>query len=290
MPLPLARLKARIFKALCGQKTRPVRQAENPKEQTRRAAVERQQTFTDRTEEYEKNRAAATTDAERQRLADDFTAYRRKHREEDVASGRRPAGVGPILQQNMWWAWIDIAVRHELEARDHIGTSTDPSDALGKEFAASLVAVTASAIAVEALHGELKYLVPPRNLDKRGRPNEQYKTVRNTLALAFGLDEPDKQRLGAKLKDLFERRNAAVHPYSEALPPAPHPSGVYTTVELARLFNADTSRKAVDCALDVLAIAAAPPQPTRWVQRWVHQNASAHTEHVDPLRLRRDPK
>jgi hypothetical protein len=89
---------------------------------------------------------------------------------------------------------------------------------------------------------------------------------------------------------LFERRNAAVHPYLEALPPAPHPSGVYTTVELARLFNADTSRKAVDCALDVLAIAAAPPQPTRWVQRWVHQNASAHTEHVDPLRLRRNPQ
>jgi hypothetical protein len=290
MPLPLARLKARIAKTLCGQKTRPVRQAENPKEQRRRAKVERQQTFTDREEEYERNRAAATTDAERQKVKDDFTAYRRKHREEDVASGTRPAGVGVILQQNMWWAWIDIAVRHELEARDHIGTSTDPSNALGKEFAASLVAVTASAIAVEALYGELKYLVPPQNLDKRERPNEQYKTVRNTLALAFGLDEPDKQRLGAKLKDLFERRNDAVHPYSEALPPAPHPSGVYTTVELARLFNADTSRKAVDCALYVLAIAAAPPQPTRWVQRWVHQNASAHTERVDPLRLLRNPQ
>jgi len=198
--LPLARLKARIAKALCGQKTRPVRQAEKPFEQARRADVERQQTFTDRVEEYEKNRAAAITDAERKKLADDFTAYRRKHREEDMASGTRPAGSVPILQQNMWWAWINIAVRHELEARDHIGTFTDPSVALGTEFAASLVAVTASAIAVEALYGELKYLVPPQNLDKRERPNEQYKTVRNTLALAFGLDEPDKQRLGAELK------------------------------------------------------------------------------------------
>src|SRR6185436_5136716 len=63
--LPLARLKARIAKALCGQKTRPVRQAEKPFEQARRADVERQQTFTDRVEEYEKNRAAAITDAER---------------------------------------------------------------------------------------------------------------------------------------------------------------------------------------------------------------------------------
>jgi hypothetical protein len=286
MPLPLARLKARIAKALCGQKTR---QAEKPFEQARRAYVERQQTFTDRTEEYERNKAAATTDAERKKLADDFTAYRRKHREEDVASGPRPAGVGLMGRQNMWWAWIDIAVRHELEARDHIGTSTDPSDALGKEFAASLVAVTASALAVEALYGELKYLVPPQNLDKRGRLNDQYKTVRNTLALAFGLDEPDEQRLGAKLKDLFERRNAAVHPYSEALPLVAHPSGVNSTVELAR-FNAVTSGKAVDCALDVLAIAAAPPQPTRWVQRWVRQNALTHTEPVDPLRLRRNPQ
>jgi len=66
----------------------------------------------------------------------------------------------------MWWAWINIAVRHELEARDHIGTFTDPSVALGTEFAASLVAVTASAIAVEALYGELKYLVPRRTSTK----------------------------------------------------------------------------------------------------------------------------
>ncbi|MBF6298992.1 hypothetical protein IU459_15775 [Nocardia amamiensis] len=262
-------------------------QGETPDELKRRAAVERRERFRDREEQFERDRASATTDAEREKIQADFVAERTRHREEDIASGNRAPGVGVIGRQVMWLSWIDIAVRHELEARA-AGTNIDPSSsALGDEFSASLVAITASALTVEALYAELKYLVPSQKLTTSGRKNKQFQIVRNTLGVAFGLTESTTQRLGSRLQSLFERRNFAVHPYSELAPLEAHPGGVMSTAELAR-FNAATSREAVDCAFEVLAVAASPLKPAnRWVERWVGEHASSQADFVAPLRARR---
>lgn len=266
--------------------TDPRKTGETPQELQRRATVERRERFKDRSERFDREVKAAASGEERQRLHDEFQAERAKHRAEDEASGDRPPGIGVIGRQVMWLSWIGIAVRHELEARDaHVGVPS--SDALGEEFSAALVAVTSSALAVEALYAELKYFVPPQKLDRQGRKNVQYQIIRNALAVAFGLDDPAKQRLGSRLQALFEQRNFAVHPYSELSPLVMHHTGVMTTAELSQ-FNAKTSKVAVDSALEVLALAAKPPSTAnRWVERWVGEHAGAHTDIIGPLRASR---
>lgn len=262
-------------------------QGESAGELQRRAAVERREQFKDRSERFNREVAAANSDEERQRLHDEFAEERRKYREEDVANGLRPNGTGVMGRQVMWLSWIDIAVRHELQALAASATGGQSSSALGDEFSSALVAVTASAYTIESLYGELKYLIPSQKLDGKGNKNDQYKVVRNALVVAFGLDDRTRQRLSTPLKNLFTRRNFAVHPYSDLAPLVPHPSGVLSTVELSR-FNAATSSEAVDCALEVLAIAAAASKPAnRWVERWASEHASAHVDYIEPLRAKR---
>jgi hypothetical protein len=256
---------------------------ENAEQQLRRAWVERQEKFKDRTEEFDHEIAAAATSEERQALSDALGAYRTAHRQEDIESGRRPEGASPMIRQPMWAAWIEIAVSHELTARSKAGSPDNPSSSqsLGEEFHTSLVAIAASAHTIEALFGELKYLIPVQR-----RTDKQYQAVRNTFAVAFGWDNRTKDRLSPLLQELFQRRDFAVHPYTDLAPVVSHPSGVVSSAELAD-FNAVTSGVAVDCALDVLAEAANPPSPcNRWVGRWVEEHKSNYMI-VESLRGRR---
>ena len=155
---------------------------ENPEQQLRRAWVERQEKFKDRTEEFDHGIAAAATSEERQALSNALGAYRTAHRQEDIQSGRRPEGTSVMIRQPMWAAWIEIAVSHELTARSKAGSPNNPSSShsLGEEFHASLVAIAASAHTIEALFGELKYLIPVQR-----RTDKQYQAVRNTFAVAL---------------------------------------------------------------------------------------------------------
>jgi hypothetical protein len=91
---------------------------ESPEEQARRAWTERQQTFRDREEDFVRAKAAAMTNEERRALSQDFAEYRRRHREEDVATGRRAAGVSITMHQIMWARWAEVAVEPELVARE----------------------------------------------------------------------------------------------------------------------------------------------------------------------------
>jgi hypothetical protein len=253
---------------------------EKPEQQLRRAWVERQEKFKDRTEEFDHEIAAAATSEERQALSDALGAYRTAHRQEDIQSGRR---APLMIRQCMWREWIAIAVSHELTARSKAGSPDNPSSSqsLGEEFHASLVAIAASAHTIEALFGELKYLIRVQR-----RTDKQYQAVRNTFAVAFGWDNRKKDRLSPRLQELFQRRDFAVHPYTDLAPVVPHPSGVLSSAELAH-FNAVTSGVAVDCALDVLAEAANPPKPcNRWVERWAEEHKSNYMI-VESLRGRR---
>lgn len=238
--------------------------AESSVERQRRAWVEWQESFKDRSELFEQQRIAAETPEERRALEETFASERTAHRQADVASGRRPPDLAIMMRQCMWAVWIEIAVQHELDAREHYRNVVQSGDVrfVGDELRASLVAVIASVSTVEAVYGELKYLIPVQE-----RTDKQYQTLRNAFAAAFGLDEPAKQRLSRQLQTLFEFRDSAVHPYTEMSLAVPHPSGTNSSAEAAQ-FNAINSRTAVDTALAVLAIAAAPTRPfNRWVER-----------------------
>jgi hypothetical protein len=253
-------------------------------EKERRFWTERQQRFKDLEEEFQRNLAAAADPEEQRALKHEFGAKRRLQREEDVRLGKRAPGLSVQMQQIMWARWIEVAVGHELEARQAFKelTSRAHSDPLLKEFRASLVAVTAAAHTIEALFGDMKYLIPVQP-----RRNKRHKQLRHSFRVAFGIPGAEDQRLASELAWLFTRRDSASHPYTESAPTEQHPAGLNTGVENSH-FNAITSGRAVDLAMDLLAVSAVPPKPhNRWIERWAENRAPYHDGVIEELRASR---
>lgn len=255
---------------------------ESPKELQRRAWVERQERFKDANEEYERDLVAARPE-DRRALTQAFSDKRKAHREEDIRAGKRAHGLSVSMRQNMWARWIEVAVEHELAAREaYHGILANPnSDNLIREFHASLVATTATAYTVEAVFGDIKYLIPIQPGRKRNQ------RLRNAFRTAFGTSGPADEQLAGELRWLFTLRDSAAHPYTESVAPARHPAGINTGVEHSH-FNAVTSGRAVDTAMAVLDLAASPLRPsTRWIERWVGERAG-HRPPIEQLKRHRD--
>lgn len=248
----------------------------------RRLRVERYHQLRDAEEDFTEAKAAATSQDERDRLSAEFAPFRRAHREEDVRLGYRPAGGGISMRQNMWARWLEVADAHELDARRAFEAILAGNiNELGSELRNSLVAITASAMAVEALYEDVVYLMPPRR--KLNRADQQFSDL---FTAAFGLAPEDAETLRADLGWLFARRNEAAHPYTEGGPPQRHPAGFDTGAELSR-FNAVQSRRALQVLLRVLGQAEQPPLPAnRWVRRWAQESATHHATIVQPIRAR----
>ncbi len=253
-------------------------------EQERRSWTERQQRFKDLEEEFQRNLAATTDAEERRALKQKFGVERRLQREGDIRLGKRTPGLSIQTHQIMWARWIEVAVEHELEARQAFKElmSRAHSDPLLIEFRASLVAVTAAGHTIEALFGDIKYLIPIQP-----RRNNRHQQLQHSFRVAFGIPDAKDQRFASELAWLFTRRDSAAHPYTESAPTERHPAGINTGVENS-YFNAITSGRAVDLAMDLLAVAEAPPEPhSRWIERWVEERAPYQTGVVEELRTRR---
>jgi hypothetical protein len=197
-----------------------------------------------------------------------------------VAAGRRAASMSIRMRQIMWARWAEVAVEHELDAREAFaGIVVNPeSGSILKDFRASLVAITGAAYAIEAMYGDIKYLIP-----EQPRRDSRALTLWRAFKQGFGIPESTSHRLLADLKWLFELRHHAAHPYTEAEPPQQHPAGVNTGAETSR-FNAVTSGRAVDIMFEVFGHAAAPPTPSsRWIERWVEDRRPYHENALAPL-------
>jgi hypothetical protein len=90
---------------------------ESKVETARREWVERHERFKDSEEQYERQRGKSTDPAERRKLAEEFAAKRRAHREADIALGKRSPNTGVATRQTMWLQWLEIAVQNEMVAR-----------------------------------------------------------------------------------------------------------------------------------------------------------------------------
>jgi hypothetical protein len=75
-----------------------------------------------------------------------------------------------------------VAVEHELEARRAFGevVAHPESGVILREFRASLVAITASAHTIEAVFGDVKYLIP----EQPGR-DKRHKFLRHAFRVAL---------------------------------------------------------------------------------------------------------
>jgi hypothetical protein len=254
------------------QERRTVSSQEKSKiEVERRAWVERQEEFKDMQEDYDRQVAAVTNPDKRREITMQFAAARQAHRREDIALGKRSPGLGIAMRQIMWARWMEVAVEHEVEARRCFReiVAKAESDSVLREFRASLVAVTASAHTIEAVFGEIKFLIPPQP-----RRDKRHGELRHAFRIAFGIPDADDSRLANELAWLFELRDSAAHPYTELVPAGRHPAGINTGAEHS-LFNAVTSGRAVDAAMTVIRFANAPPLPlNRWIERWVAERVN----------------
>lgn len=144
---------------------------------------------------------------------------------------------------------------------------------LGRDFLASLVAMTASAHALEAVYGDIKYLMPALT-PAQPKLGSRYKDLIQVVRLAFGIPQTDYQGLLSEIAWLFPVRDLAVHPYTETLPTKPHPIPGVNSDVLHSNFNAVQSGRAVDIVMAILTLAESPPHPYdqipygHWISRW----------------------
>jgi hypothetical protein len=131
--------------------------------------------------------------------------------------------------------WLEVAVGH-LEAAQNAEAAriqawkTEDADArkdsLDREFLASMQAITAAAIALDAYYAVIKCKIklPERLTDtwrRKGTP--RHTQVGEVIRRAFKLDPADTKRLKMSLREIFALRDRAVHPHSDLTAPIEHP-------------------------------------------------------------------
>jgi hypothetical protein len=141
------------------------------------------------------------------------------------------------------------------------------SEALGQEMADAMVAVCASAFAVEAIIGAIARIAIPQIAAKWEKPGQLPKTagrVREVLKSAIG-SQPAAHAIADRWEPVYEYRSKAVHFLETPAAPAAHPVGTNTAPENVR-YNAEAARGATELLLDTLRAFRDDPKPaiTKW--------------------------
>ena len=102
-----------------------------------------------------------------------------------MAAGRRAAGMAIMMHKIMWAQWAEVAVEHELVAREAFArvVANPEAGSILQDFRASLVAITGAAYAIEAVHGDIKYLIPEQ-------PRRDSQAVAPPARLQSGIRHP----------------------------------------------------------------------------------------------------
>lgn len=171
------------------------------------------------------------------------------------------ADLDMVVNTPLWPRWTEIAFDHELDASDARARAEH-----GNELRASLIAVSASAHALDALYGIIK-----AQLKTAGavvpRPDSRHSAVREALKLGFRF-RGNPSRLDIEFEWLFDLRDSAVHYEENPGEPQPHPSGGRTGAAGAG-FRLEDARRAVDLVVEILGICASAPKPP--LQPWTSQ-------------------
>lgn len=150
--------------------------------------------------------------------------------------------------------WTELALRHLQEAKTKrddreaawAGTNEEQKSAtLEREFEASMQAIMAAAIAVDAFYSLMQtYVVLPPSLVERWRTKRtaRYSQVTEVLRRAFNLKPKGTTALRQNLKEIYRLRDLAVHPSGKIEAPILHPElnvGVEWRFAYFRAHNAE---------------------------------------------------
>jgi hypothetical protein len=184
---------------------------------------------------------------------------------------RARAVVNPVtikIKSNLWIDWTEIAIEHEVAAQAaRLDYPEKGGDALHAEKHAGMIAVSASAHALDALYGDLGDIIPlPSALTqawatkraKTGKGPPRHARIVETLKIGFALGKA-ASNWPPRFEELFDRRDAAVHFKEDFHIPVPHPVGANTAASNVT-YSLESASSAVDLVLEVLAVCIQTPR------------------------------
>lgn len=131
--------------------------------------------------------------------------------------------------------WIELALRHLADANEKriaraaawAGTNEEIKAAsLEREFEASMQAIMAAAISIDAFYSLIRPQVqlPPSLVERwRTKRTARYSQVTEVIRRAFALKPKNAAVLRQNLKEIFRLRDLAVHPSGKIESPILHP-------------------------------------------------------------------
>lgn len=171
-----------------------------------------------------------------------------------TATATASAGASVAMAAYLLLDWLEIAIRHEDAAR-RCRKEHDPT----YERQEAMIAVTASAHAIEGLAKDLEARVEAGELERHRKAERQNDRpgragqINAVLVLSLGVD-PARWR--SRLIGLFKTlRDDAVHPQAVSRPPVPHPDPsreVHVVAESA-LYSTEGARESVDLVSEIAA-------------------------------------
>lgn len=136
---------------------------------------------------------------------------------------------------NICPTWVELSLRHLEDAkikraeREAAWAGTNESlkgSALEREFEASMQAIMAAAIAIDAFYSIIQthVVLPPSLVEQwRTKRTSRYSQVTEVLRRAFRLKTKGTTALRQNLKEIFRLRDLAVHPSGKIEAPILHP-------------------------------------------------------------------
>jgi hypothetical protein len=193
----------------------------------------------------------------------------------EVISGKVPVGgeiVTVRMRSHFWLQWGEIAAQHldeakgEREIEEQIDRSIpDPENpynaALGRETKAAMIAISASAHAIDAWFGAVAVLIDPARYDQpRSRGPRRRFEVLEMLKRGFTL-RAKAHRWRDEIDWLFTIRDDAVHFKEADRDTALHPTGTGTSAENVT-YSVESATRAVELLRDVLETCRVTPKKT----------------------------
>jgi len=159
-----------------------------------------------------------------------------------------------LIAVSLTMYWTMIAAQHAAEARGHADGGSDDGDRMVSETLAAMVAVSASAHALDALYGSLSRIVPtPARSNRRS-------IILETLKQGFGIGAKQHAWL-PEFEWLFELRDGAVHHEEGARHTVPHPRLAVHVGEEMAAYSAESAERAYALVVDVLRTCLENPEP-----------------------------
>jgi len=192
------------------------------------------------------------------------------------ADGKSAANMTLHVRFDVCPTWTEIALRHLDDAREKrgdrqtawAGTNEEQKAAsLEREFEASMQAIMAAAIAVDAFYSLIQTHVdlPPSLTEQwRTKRTPRYSQVTEVLRRAFLLKPKGVAVLRGNLKELYRLRDLAVHPSGKIEAPILHPElgvGVEWRFAYFRAHNAELAVNVATWILWDLAHGGKPKDP-----------------------------